>query len=293
MAVVLVSVLATVLSPARAHAWGDEGHEAVCEIALRELSRDHADLVAKITRLLSKEQARFQAFAVACTWPDTQKGNPHSIQHARKPEHFINVPRGTPAISAETCAPAKKCLFTAIRDDEAALKPNSGKNRPQALKFLGHWLGDLHQPLHVSFADDAGGNAINVASACKEIHAEWDTCIPRDLMQQLGVDPKDGVGLGDKLQNQITDAERTTWRAGSLAEWAQESYAVTLDKGTDYCTLKGTQCCYPVGTTCKHAGAARSITLPPNYDDQHVQIVQERMKQGGVRLAKVLAEALQ
>ena len=47
-----------------------------------------------------------------------------------------------------------------------------------ALKFLGHWVGDLHQPLHVSFEDDRGGNEIAVHGECSgKLHGAWDTCL--------------------------------------------------------------------------------------------------------------------
>jgi hypothetical protein len=47
-----------------------------------------------------------------------------------------------------------------------------------ALKSLGHWVGDIHQPLHVSFLDDRGGNTIRTSGQCPgNLHAVWDNCL--------------------------------------------------------------------------------------------------------------------
>jgi S1/P1 Nuclease len=49
------------------------------------------------------------------------------------------------------------------------------KIRLIVLKSVGHWVGDIHQPLHVSFVDDRGGNNIRVSGQCAgNLHATWD-----------------------------------------------------------------------------------------------------------------------
>jgi hypothetical protein len=58
--------------------------------------------------------------------------------------------------------------------------------RLQLLKTLGHWVGDIHQPFHVSFADDRGGNLVAIAGPCRHgLHAVWDACI---IESQPGAD---------------------------------------------------------------------------------------------------------
>src|SRR6202042_1022788 len=55
-----------------------------------------------------------------------------------------------------------------------------------SLKFLGHWVGDIHQPLHVSFEDDRGGNNIAVTGECgSNLHSAWDTCL---VLKAVGED---------------------------------------------------------------------------------------------------------
>ena len=92
------------------------------------------------------------SFTDACTWPD----------HPRKraEEHFINVPRTLQTIATAQCQGAPTCLFTPIVTDREVLRTsNDDQAKLASLKFLGHWVGDIHQPLHVSFADDPGATS--------------------------------------------------------------------------------------------------------------------------------------
>src|SRR5215831_13400116 len=124
--------------------------------------------------------ATFNSFADACTWPD----------HPRKraEEHFINVGRSVHTITVAQCPAVPKCLFTAIPADLDVLRTsNDDVAKLASLKFLGHWIGDIHQPLHVSFADDRGGNFIRESGPCvNSLHTVWDTCI---IEKKLGTDP--------------------------------------------------------------------------------------------------------
>ena len=91
-------------------------------------------------------------------------------------------------IATATCQGVPTCLFTAIVTDREVLQTSSDDQAKLAsLKFLGHWVGDIHQPLHVSFADDHGGNFIRESGPCvNSLHTVWDTCI---IEKKLGTDP--------------------------------------------------------------------------------------------------------
>ena len=142
------------LCPIRsALAWGDTGHRIVCEIAFQELTDTARQRVKQLIRL----DHEFSRFSDACTWPD----------HPRKraDEHYVNLPRDAVGIGADECPMADRCVLTAIDRDLAVLSSPTASDQDQldALKFLGHWVGDVHQPLHVSFEDDRGGNGVGVA----------------------------------------------------------------------------------------------------------------------------------
>jgi hypothetical protein len=172
-----------------AFAFGAAGHEAVCEIAYRELTataKTHVDAL-----IAAESDSQIGTFRDSCVWPDF----PGAQQQARRPEHYINIPRYWTSIFYRRCHQVPTCLFTAIDSDIDVLANqfSSTHEKLTALKFLGHWVGDIHQPLHVSYQDDARGNHILVSgvSGCSnmgetKLHAVWDTCIPQDIMQALG-----------------------------------------------------------------------------------------------------------
>ena len=107
-------------------------------------------------------------------------------------------------------------LSSPTSDDAARLK---------ALKFLGHWVGDVHQPLHVSFEDDRGGNLIEVEGLCgsgqhANLHGAWDTCL---LEQTLG---RDVSAIASRLIAEVTPERKAEWTASGPAAWAEESFQV-------------------------------------------------------------------
>jgi hypothetical protein len=134
----------SLFTPAISWGFGAAGHEAVCEIAYQELNPTAVD------RFMEAEtDERYKTFRQACVWPDSR----NALTNSRRAKHFINVARTLTDIEEEKCFEVETCLFTAIAKD---LKIVSRKNKPIAqrliaLEFLGHWVGDLHQPLHVSF----------------------------------------------------------------------------------------------------------------------------------------------
>src|SRR5450755_274362 len=93
----------------------------------------------------------FDSFSDSSTWPD------HPRQRAN--EHFLNLPRDSDGLHSETCPGASACVVTAIKKDFEVLSSSNASEAQKlaSLKFLGHWVGDIHQPLHVSFEDDRGG----------------------------------------------------------------------------------------------------------------------------------------
>src|SRR5258708_10641633 len=112
---------------------------------------------AAIVRLIQAD-GQFQSFSDACTGPDPPR--------KRAGEYFVNLARDASSLTND-CGVTSPCVVTAIAKDFAVLSSGTATDADKAasLKFLGHWVGDVHQPLHVSFADDRGGNEINVADS--------------------------------------------------------------------------------------------------------------------------------
>ncbi len=295
-----VFLISTLLFSNFVYAWGALGHESVCEIAYQELTPSAKQSVDEI---LSKEtDSRFKTFRDACVWPDYIG----KAQAQRKPEHYINVPRYWHYIKYENCVDTDRCLFTAIRKDESILrdKKASSQAKLEALKFLGHWLGDIHQPLHVSFKDDRGGNdiALKKGIGCrKKLHAVWDTCIPEDVMKEEGfkVNLDNRESFAKKLHTEITGELRSKWTKNmNPAIWADESFKISLSEDTQYCIKKGKVCWYSSNSEeyYEHAEGSsgiKELILSGKYEDQWGEVVKERIQMGGVRLGALLNDIFQ
>lgn len=271
--------------PPEASAWGNDGHKIVCEIAFRELD---ANVQNKIRGILGAEP-----LSEACTWPDKQGEE----QRARRPEHYLNVPRYWNSIWYEECPDADRCLFTAIRADESKLAAPAAStaDKRAALRFLGHWVGDIHQPLHISYSDDRGGNEITIQAGlgCSKLHAVWDTCIPRYLMATAA--EEDPLAYAGVLQKEITAEERAAWTSDtSPVAWANESYAIARKPEVEYCTLDGKKCDYSADSVeyDPEQDEMRHLSLSTSYEEKHGAVVARRLKQAGVRLAVLLKAAL-
>src|SRR5215212_6422260 len=173
---VALAIVALLTLPGKAWSWGDHGHKVVCEIAFRLATPDTR---ARIRRLIQNDP-QFDFFSDACTWPDHPR--------RRASEHFINLSRNAQGLTSDACPLAPKCTLSAIENDVAVLSSTAARpvDKLVALKFLGHWVGDLHQPLHVSFEDDRGGNKIQISGQCpRNLHSAWDTCL---LQRAIGPD---------------------------------------------------------------------------------------------------------
>jgi hypothetical protein len=246
-----------------AWAWGDQGHKVICEIAMRLVQPNTR---AEIQKLISNDD-QFDSFSDACTWPD------HPRQRAS--EHFLNLPRDSAGLSSETCPGVSACVVTAIKKDFEVLSSNSASQAQKlaSLKFLGHWVGDIHQPLHVSFEDDRGGNNVLVTGECgSNLHSAWDTCL---VLKAVGEDAGEAA---TELLKSITPAKIESWTHSNPMDWANESFAIAEQAQTKYCIRQGASCDHPSG----------KVKIDAAYVAANTPIVKEQLQKAGVRLAHLL-----
>ena len=275
MGLLLASGLAV---PDRGEAWGDVAHQVICEIAFQELT---PPAKAEVKRLLRKDSdPNFRRFSTACTWADHPRKRPR--------EHFLNLPRTQMRVTAADppCPLADICLLTAIEADTAVLKDPTASDAAKltALKFLGHWMGDLHQPLHISFQDDRGGNEIGETGPCNnDLHAVWDTCL---ITRGLGAQAASIVAA---LRAGLTDTDRQAWTQGDIITWADESYHITRAPNVEYCVRVGSSCQYAADNATFETGESkRKVTVKASYIATHTPTVRSRLLKAGVRLGHVL-----
>lgn len=170
----LVALWAVGAAPARA--WGIQGHQVVAAIAWQGLSPGARE---EATRLLTLEPG--QTLVSIATWADDHRGP------ATAPWHYLNFPRGQCRFDAARDCPDGQCVVGAIERQRAILASKApDAERLQALKYLVHFVADVHQPLHAGYQDDRGGNTVQLRFLMRgsNLHALWD----KGLIEQLGFD---------------------------------------------------------------------------------------------------------
>ena len=146
----------------------------------------------------------------------------------------------------------------------------------------------MHQPLHISYADDRGGNNIRESGPCDDkLHAVWDTCL---IEQGLG---RDVGAIAKHLRDEITPEERAQWTNASPVAWANESYAIATTADVEYCVRKDGVCQYAEDRKEFREGETkRTVTVDAAYIAAHTPTVKLQLKKAGVRLGHLLNTTL-
>jgi hypothetical protein len=175
-------------------------------------------------------------------------------------------------------SPAQDCVVDKVEEFESELTSpsTSAAERLLALKFLIHFIGDLHQPLHASDHEDRGGNCIGLAPSPdgrdSNLHAYWDT----GVVQTLGGSADQ---IATKLDGQITHANLAAWEKGNAKTWAMEAFRLSLK---DVYAL-------PSQPTCTERG---SVTLSNAYQAEAAHDAALQLERAGVRMAALINRAL-
>jgi hypothetical protein len=258
---VVIAIGLSVFTSQRALAWGDDGHRIIADLADRRLTPTAAHAVRGLLQLENET-----TLAQVSTWADDIKRQRPNT----RPWHYVDIP-----ISARGYGPARdcaddRCIIPKIEEFRRVLASMSSRteDRLEALKFIVHLVGDLHQPLHCSDNGDRGGNSIKVRgySGSENLHAVWDT----GVIKRAGFAEPD---YARTLSARITDADAAGWSRGTIVDWANESHAVAR------------QFIYA------HLPDA-SAHLPASYQAQAEPIVERQLERAGVRLAAVLNSTL-
>jgi hypothetical protein len=225
-------------------------------------------------------------FANSCTWADAIKKQ--EKYDPFKSWHYINVDRQTSKITENSCK--KDCITNAIVHHSEALASlsNSG-TRAQALMFLGHWLGDIHQPLHVSYASDYGGNRNKIKpiiGPCNSLHWLWDQCLlfkeaKSEKLSHKDYNQQNYQRIYQQLLTKLQTAPKDKWKNSSPVQWANESLQLVREEKFGYCKISDNTCV---------SHAENVITLDDDYLAHYNPILTTRVLQAVVRLHKLLAD---
>ena len=262
MAIALFACLAT----APVQAWGRLGHSVVADLAQQHLN---PVAEAEVERLLAPEHTR--SLADVASWPDQMQDDPAlaTLWKQTRRMHYVNFNgAGCDYVPPQDCRDGQ-CIVGALAHYVAVLsdRTQSDETRRQALKFVVHFVGDIHQPLHAGYRNDKGGNAYQVQFAGKgsNLHRVWDS----GLLSQRGLDAHAYAQLL-AARGPVTLPTAVAPQHDIYAQWARESCRITARP--DF---------YPSGHKIDQA----SVTA-------ELPVAELRLREAGQRLATVLNRAL-
>src|SRR5262245_14606457 len=325
----LVTLLALSCSMPVLMAWGDTGHQLTARIAAQRLTSDARRAIVLLVRGAADDiglksilghtgdpqpspSKVAAAMAKMATWPDCMGKNPDGSckpKGVTGPWHFIDVGLFEgPGHLVERCG-SGSCITEKIptlinnlktgtdlvvmsdTGDTIRFKPD------QQLRFLIHFLGDLHQPLHTVTNADAGGNCVTTTGFVgfkKQLHATWDSALVSRATEGT-------QGSITSILNEFAGEEATISSLTDSAQIANESFGIgkadvygktmplvpTIDH---FVQVSSRQC---------EEQAPPEITMisvdgPGSFDNiQTKKLVREQLFKGGVRLAAILNDIFQ
>ena len=321
------------LLPSQVAAWGSDGHRIVARIAAAYLNPRARAAAASLLRddpyvaaCTIHEHTRVKGVAdiLACvaTWADAVRNMP--AYQATKPFHFVNIPLEAPGFdAARDCPKEKGCVVSALDQYQASLadrtRPRS--DRAEALKFIIHLVGDVHQPLHDAIDQDRdatnpenagknlpatgegdrGGNTKIVTwfgqdadqFGCWNLHAVWDAGMIERRRQS-------DATYAETLTSTVTSAMRARLGRGTVVDWVNEAFRLAVqhgyrlpspEPGDRVCEVRashGQECAPFDAETCRLTEVHYRYHLGQPYFDANVGVVDAQLTAAGIRLARIL-----
>jgi hypothetical protein len=269
-----------VTSPARAF-W-EYGHQTVAQIAMANVAPRTKAAVRKLLAkqaLLDTPECPAGTIEDASVWADCVKPLKNAAGKKRFDYaydwHFQDADICAPFDLTPSCKDGN-CVSVQIDRDVKLLRDRAtgDKDRVQALVFLIHFVGDLHQPLHAGDRNDKGGNDVKADYGIYgppkfSLHSIWD-----------GPLAERAISTPPSLVRRYPAAERARVGKGSVTDWSRESWEVAHQA---YAAALGGDGCGPVPTRVKMDEATIARMAP---------VSREGVRKGGLRLARLLDEAL-
>jgi hypothetical protein len=250
-----------------------------------------ADVLKRVNALLAADTDALTPhdIASAATWADKYRdSNTRGARQKTRQWHFVDIELTAPdldqacfnhpALPPGTVAsngPADDCVVDKIEEFavELANPATDLEEQVVALKFLLHFVGDVHQPLHASDDHDRGGNNKKVAASwikAGNLHHYWDT----EFVALLETDAK---SIASDLIGHISKDQQKQWQAGSPSDWAKDSFRIA--KADTYGLLS-------------EPSSGGSYGLSEKYVKTATADVALQLSKAGVRLAFLLNNAL-
>lgn len=257
----IIVLLLAALLPSAAHAWGPKGHRLVAGLANGELTPQAR---AEVARLLRGDAE--PTLAGVANWADDLREHDPDLGKRSARWHYVNLAEDDCRYLPPMDCPDGDCLIEAIvrQRDLLADRRQPAAVRAQALKFLVHFVGDAHQPLHAGYARDRGGNTFQIQLDGKgsNLHRLWDS----EVIASAQMNERRHL---QHLQRMSLPAQA---RIGidNPAAWAEASCRIVLRDGF-----------YP-----------KRAKIEPTYFSRWRPTADEQLRIAGHRLAVLLNDAL-
>jgi len=252
-------------------AWGPKGHAIIGDLAASHLT---PVTKANIQLLLGND-----SLASVASWADqVRKDHDESYNW-----HFVDIPKDAPGFSEERDCfrPQDKhkdaqtdhhnCVVDRIEIFQKTLadENTSRTERVEALKWIVHFVGDMHQPLH-AIEEARGGNDIKLpvfgSAKCGDydcnLHWTWDTL----LLEHTGYSEEEYV---QRLQKLIEQERLAQQAQGTPEEWANESHV-----------------------QARQIMEQKPAAIDEPYYQAHIELVNKKLALAGLRLAALLNDTL-
>jgi hypothetical protein len=308
----LMPVLALLLVSAGApgaEAWGCKGHQTVALVAEKHLTPEARKMVEALLSAnpIDPRLKRYcgdavrDAMADVSTWPD-------DVRYEKKNGnwHYIDIPLDAKRAAWEPYCGREGCVIKAILEQSAILKDRNADaaKRADALRYVIHFVGDLHQPLHSATNNDEGGNCVPVTyfrrkahevghSFAPNLHSLWDTAIVERDME--GADPAE---FAENLEALFTPKIENWQKAGiHVEEWAWESHDDAVSTVYGRLTPRiPVEASVPVHSCSDDTNIGErllhmQIVAGAPYQEAAGPLIEQRIAQAGIRLAMILNDA--
>lgn len=239
-----------------AYGWGDKGHRIVAIMADTHLTEQARE---EVRRLLPAGTT----LADAAVWPD--KDGRQITEFDRL--HHVSIPDDAAGYDQERDCQARNCMVEALKWFTSVIADSKApiNVRLIALRYVAHLVGDMHQPLHAARREDRNGTDImvNYRAQTNNLHLFWDI----NIVEMEEGNPEE---VAKKLDQSITQKQRTEWQSGGPKTWTDESFRLSRSYT------------YKLG---------ESMDLSDEYVATALTIVRRRLAQAGVRLGWLLNNA--
>jgi len=277
----IVALLLALTAATPAAAWWDYGHRTIATIAMAQVApRTRAAIRRLIAQspVLHTPGCPIRSIEEASVWADCVKPLGDRFSYAYS-WHYQNMDVCRPFDLKSACTDGN-CVSAQIERAARMLKDRAlpVADRVEALAFLVHFVGDLHQPLHAGDRHDRGGNDqpanYGIMAGRRNLHTVWD-----GLLADRAISTPPGGARG--ILSEIPLAARSDAAGGSVADWSRENWEVAH---TAYADLLGGDGCGPQPAT--------RPTLTADVIAREIPVLRRQVARGGLRLAQLLDESL-